>query len=245
MHLVFQETDKLASLLLCPTSKEQQFLWFHTLANALSRIYLVWKLLVCGCFVCRCLCTMCAVPAEAREGIRSPRTGITADCELPRGCWELNLSPLGEPPLQPLSCVFASVFMKAKGNEVLFSSNMFIWFRQQGNTDVAEQVTESFFTFIFCKEWRQLCMTYCLHSRIYLPQIWTWYFLFSKVIHYWLDLFNRLRPIKLIHFLGEFRWVMYFKEQVHSILVVKSGAIESFILYLYYIFKVYGILNHH
>ena len=44
------------------------------------------------------------------EGIRSPGTGVTDSCELPCGCWELNLCPLGEQPalltsepsLQPL-----------------------------------------------------------------------------------------------------------------------------------------------
>lgn len=38
----------------------------------------------------------CAVPEEAREGIRSPRTGITGDCDSPRECWVLNPGPLHE-----------------------------------------------------------------------------------------------------------------------------------------------------
>ena len=40
--------------------------------------------------------SMCAVPIEAREGVRSPRTGVTGGCELPCGCWELNSGPLEE-----------------------------------------------------------------------------------------------------------------------------------------------------
>jgi hypothetical protein len=34
-----------------------------------------------------------------REGIRSPGTGVTESCELPRGCWELYQDPLGEQPV--------------------------------------------------------------------------------------------------------------------------------------------------
>ena len=30
------------------------------------------------------------------EGVRSPGTGVTDSCELPCGCWELNLGPLQE-----------------------------------------------------------------------------------------------------------------------------------------------------
>jgi hypothetical protein len=29
-----------------------------------------------------------AVPLNPEEGIRSPRTGVTDNCELPSGCWE-------------------------------------------------------------------------------------------------------------------------------------------------------------
>jgi hypothetical protein len=31
-----------------------------------------------------------------RESVRSPRTGVIDGCELPCGCWELNLGPLEE-----------------------------------------------------------------------------------------------------------------------------------------------------
>jgi hypothetical protein len=34
-----------------------------------------------------------------REGVGSPGTGVTDSCELPSGCWELNLGPLGEQPV--------------------------------------------------------------------------------------------------------------------------------------------------
>ena len=27
------------------------------------------------------------------EGVRVPGTGVTDSCELPRGCWEMNLGP--------------------------------------------------------------------------------------------------------------------------------------------------------
>lgn len=27
------------------------------------------------------------------EGVGSPETGVKDSCEMPRGCWELNLSP--------------------------------------------------------------------------------------------------------------------------------------------------------
>jgi len=44
------------------------------------------------------------------KGVRSPGTGVTDRCELPCGCWELNLGPLEEqlvfltpePSLQPI-----------------------------------------------------------------------------------------------------------------------------------------------
>ena len=47
------------------------------------------------------------------EGVGSPGTGVTDSCELPCGCWVLNLSSLeeqpglltAEPPLQPLQCI--------------------------------------------------------------------------------------------------------------------------------------------
>jgi len=45
------------------------------------------------------------------EGVGSSGTGVTDDCELSCGCWELNLRPLveqpmlltAEPSLQPLT----------------------------------------------------------------------------------------------------------------------------------------------
>ena len=33
------------------------------------------------------------------EGIRSPGTGVTNSCELPCGCWDLNLGLLEEQPV--------------------------------------------------------------------------------------------------------------------------------------------------
>ena len=49
---------------------------------------------------------------KARRGHWIPGTGVINDCELPCGCWELNLGPLEEqqlvllttePSLQPVS----------------------------------------------------------------------------------------------------------------------------------------------
>lgn len=59
-----------------------------------------------------CLCTMCvrSVPMKPGECARSPGTGVTVSCELPRGCWRLNPASLNalkpvplarEPALQP------------------------------------------------------------------------------------------------------------------------------------------------
>ena len=39
---------------------------------------------------------MCAVPMEVRRGLRASGIRATNECELPHGCWELNLGPLGE-----------------------------------------------------------------------------------------------------------------------------------------------------
>ena len=53
---------------------------------------------VCVC-VCVCMCIPCAclVPMEARNG--SPELGVTGICEMPCGCWELNLGSLEEQSL--------------------------------------------------------------------------------------------------------------------------------------------------
>lgn len=42
------------------------------------------------------MCSMCALPTQARRGVRSPGAGFTGSCELPRGCWELGLGPIEE-----------------------------------------------------------------------------------------------------------------------------------------------------
>lgn len=39
--------------------------------------------------------------------VRSPETGITDSCELPSGCWDLNLGPLEEQPML-LTAVYAA-----------------------------------------------------------------------------------------------------------------------------------------
>jgi hypothetical protein len=40
-----------------------------------------------------------ALPVCFCEGAGLPRIGIIDNCELPCGCWELNLSPLEEQPM--------------------------------------------------------------------------------------------------------------------------------------------------
>jgi hypothetical protein len=39
---------------------------------------------------------VCLVPTEVREGVVSSGAGFLGSCELPYGCWELNLGPLEE-----------------------------------------------------------------------------------------------------------------------------------------------------
>ena len=49
-----------------------------------------------GCFICMYVGASCVCPRRPEEGIRSPWTGVTDGCQLPRGCWELNLCLLEE-----------------------------------------------------------------------------------------------------------------------------------------------------
>jgi hypothetical protein len=52
---------------------------------------------VYGCFVFLYVCASHAlVPTENRKCIRSPIPGLRDVCELPCGCWKLNLHPLEE-----------------------------------------------------------------------------------------------------------------------------------------------------
>jgi hypothetical protein len=39
---------------------------------------------------------VCAASMEARGGMGFPGTEVTDSCELPCGCWEMNLCPLEE-----------------------------------------------------------------------------------------------------------------------------------------------------
>lgn len=50
-------------------------------------------------FVCM---HICAPPVETR-GIGSSGTAVRDRCELPNGCWDLNLSPLGRAASAELS----------------------------------------------------------------------------------------------------------------------------------------------
>lgn len=59
-----------------------------------------FSLYVHVCFSACGLCTTYAhSPAEAREGIGLPGTGLPSACDLPHECWELNLCLLGEQPV--------------------------------------------------------------------------------------------------------------------------------------------------
>lgn len=50
------------------------------------------------CFVCTNVCALCASPPlEARRGCHIPWKWVTEGCELPCGCWKLNLGPLEQP----------------------------------------------------------------------------------------------------------------------------------------------------
>jgi hypothetical protein len=51
---------------------------------------------------------MFSVPSEVRRRCLTSGTGVKDGCELPCGCWELNLGPLEE---QPLLFVFVFVFV--------------------------------------------------------------------------------------------------------------------------------------
>jgi hypothetical protein len=45
--------------------------------------------------MCVCLVVLCGYqPKEAREGTRSPESGVTSGYEPLCGCWELNLGPV-------------------------------------------------------------------------------------------------------------------------------------------------------
>ena len=62
------------------------------------------------------------------EGARSSWTRVTNSCELPYGCWELNLGPLEEQPvlflielsLQPPGTVFLHFFSSSSANCTVF-----------------------------------------------------------------------------------------------------------------------------
>lgn len=40
------------------------------------------------------VCSVCALPTQARRGVGSPGAGFTGSCELPCGCLELGLGPI-------------------------------------------------------------------------------------------------------------------------------------------------------
>ena len=57
--------------------------------------YSLFLLYVCKCFTW-VYYMYASCPWRAEDGIGSLRTGLTDSCELPYGCWELNLWPLEE-----------------------------------------------------------------------------------------------------------------------------------------------------
>jgi hypothetical protein len=56
--------------------------WFGFFKSNLLYVHLVFCLHVCLC-----------------ESVGAPETGVTKSCDLPCGCWELNLGPLEELPV--------------------------------------------------------------------------------------------------------------------------------------------------
>ena len=50
-------------------------------------------------------------------------------------------------------------------------------------------------------------------------------------------------PIRMVYFLYEFSQVVYLKELVHFILVIRFVGVELFIAFLYYPFNVHGICS--
>jgi hypothetical protein len=61
---------------------------------------MVYPMHVDGVLACVYRQHVCAVPKEARRGHQIPsETGVTDACELPGGCWELNLGPLEPQPV--------------------------------------------------------------------------------------------------------------------------------------------------
>lgn len=52
------------------------------------------------CFACMFVCAshVCSVQGGQKRALHSLGTSVTNHCELPRGCWDLNLGSLGEQP---------------------------------------------------------------------------------------------------------------------------------------------------
>lgn len=52
-------------------------------------------------FTCMYVCVpqACTMNQKSEKGIRYPGTEVTDSCELPDGCWEVNLGPLPEQQL--------------------------------------------------------------------------------------------------------------------------------------------------
>jgi hypothetical protein len=46
------------------------------------------------------------------DGVKSPRTGVTESCELPSGCWELNLGHLAGRATSALNCWYIYISLK-------------------------------------------------------------------------------------------------------------------------------------
>jgi hypothetical protein len=67
--------------------------WFLKIKISIS-LYLF------GCFACMFVCAshVCSVQGGQKRALHSLGTSVTNHCELPRGCWDLNLGSLGEQP---------------------------------------------------------------------------------------------------------------------------------------------------
>ena len=69
----------------------------------------------------------------------------------------------------------------------------------------------------------------------------------QRVRHDWVTslthLFNRYSSIWIVFFLGEFWYIVFFKELICSIYVITFGGMKLFIILLYYPFIACGICN--
>lgn len=62
---------------------EDQYMFFTTEATLAPHIFSFLFMRMCVC-LCECMPCVCSCPRRPEEILRSPGTGVTGDCELPR-----------------------------------------------------------------------------------------------------------------------------------------------------------------